>query len=61
MGAVNINKAKLQELQCLKGIGPVRAQEITGNRPYRDVYELSKVAGLGKKRMDAIIKQGITV
>lgn len=61
METININKASLQDLQSLKGIGPVRAHEIAENRPYKDVYELSKVWGLGKKRMDAIIKQGVRV
>ena len=61
MNTININKATLQQLQSLTGVGPVRAHEIVENRPYKDVYELSKVPGLGKKRMDSIIKQGVVV
>jgi len=61
MQEININKASVTELQQIAGIGPVRAAKIIENRPFRDMYELSKIAGLGKKRMDAIIKQNLLI
>lgn len=61
MEQINVNRAPEKDLQKIKGVGPVRAKKIIENRPFRDIYELSKIAGLGKKRMDAIIKQDILI
>lgn len=61
METINVNKASAVDLQKIKGVGPVRAKKIIENRPFRDIYELSKIAGLGKKRMDAIINQDILI
>ncbi|WP_417867939.1 helix-hairpin-helix domain-containing protein [Xanthomarina gelatinilytica] len=43
-----------KDLQQLPQIGPARAKKIIQEKP-RDVYELSSIAGLSKKRMDVII------
>jgi competence protein ComEC len=56
---VNLNSCTLKDLQQIIHIGPVRAKKIISRRPFKDIYELSNVLGLGKKRMDAIFKQGI--
>lgn len=61
METVNVNKASEKNLQKIKGIGKIRAAKIIQNRPFRDLYELSKITGLGKKRMDEIIKQDILI
>lgn len=61
MEQINVNKAPEKDLQKIKGVGPLRAKKIIENRPFRDIYELSKIAGLGKKRMDAIINQDILI
>lgn len=61
MEQVNLNKSSLEDLQKIIHIGIKRAAKIVENRPFRDLYELSQVLGLGKKRMDDIIKQDITV
>jgi DNA uptake protein ComE-like DNA-binding protein len=61
MKKININKAVSKELCQLVHIGKKRADKIIAGRTYRDIYELSKVKGLGAKRMDAIIEQGIAV
>lgn len=61
METINVNRAPEKDLQKIKGVGPVRAKKIIENRPFRDLYELSKIAGLGKKRMDAIIQQDILI
>jgi DNA uptake protein ComE-like DNA-binding protein len=56
---INLNTAELADLTKLKNIGPVRAQSIIDKRPYRDIYELSTIKGLGKKRIDEIVNQGL--
>lgn len=56
---VDINKAKVDELTRIVHIGTIRAMAIIAGRPYKDVHELSKVRGLGKKRMEDIIKEGL--
>lgn len=61
MEQINVNRATATDLQKIKGVGKIRAGLIIQNRPFRDLYELSKIAGLGKKRMDAIIKQDILI
>jgi len=59
MNTININRATLEELQKIKHIGPKRAQKIINRRPYRDIYELSNVLGLGGKRMKDILDQNL--
>lgn len=57
---ININRATLEQLQVLRHIGPTRAKKIIKYRPFKDVYELSNVLGLGEVRMREILKQGVT-
>ena len=64
MGKVNINTADAEDLQKIIHIGEVRAGEIIklqifSDRPFRDIYELSKILGLVPKRMQDIIEQNI--
>jgi competence protein ComEA len=59
MKQININRAELKELQTLPNIGPIRAQKIINKRPYRDIYELSKVLGIGKVTMEKILKNNL--
>jgi len=61
MEKVNLNTASEKELQKIIHIGPRRAKKIINRRPYRDIYELSNVLGLGRKRMDEIFEQGIII
>jgi DNA uptake protein ComE-like DNA-binding protein len=61
MQKVNINKAPLAILLQIIHVGYKRADKIIANRSYKDIHELSKVIGLGKKRMDDIIAQGIAI
>ncbi len=56
----NINKAGFEELVAISGIGPVLAGRIIAYRQenrFKDVYELSNIKGLGRKRMSDIIDQ----
>lgn len=56
---IDINRASKDELTQIIHIGPVMADMIIENRPYRDIYEISTVLGLGKKRMIDILEQDI--
>ena len=46
---VNINTAKIEDLQSLPGIGPAKARLIVTNRPYQNVDDLAKLHGIGQK------------
>lgn len=59
MEKVNINTANQLELEEIIHIGPVRSLLLMDKRPLRDIYEISRVLGLGPKRMSDIIEQGI--
>ena len=64
LAAVNINNASKEELDSLKGIGPVKAQAIIDyrnqNGPFKSIDDIKKVKGIGDKTFDAI-KSDITV
>jgi len=47
--AVNINSAAFDELLLLPGIGHKLARKIISGRPYNDIYELTKLKGIGLK------------
>jgi competence protein ComEA len=56
---ININKATREELISLKGIGPAIADRILERRrtePFKDIYELSVVKGMGRRRIDKLIE-----
>jgi competence ComEA-like helix-hairpin-helix protein len=61
MKTVNINKATAKELQQIIFVGPIRAELIIQNRPFRDVHELSKILGIGRISMIHIINQRIEI
>ena len=46
---VNINKATIEELETLPGIGPAKARLIVANRPYQRVEDLAKLQGIGQR------------
>lgn len=51
---INLNKASAEELEMIKGIGPVLAKRIVAARPYKTVDELLKIQGIGKKTFESI-------
>lgn len=56
----SVQKSSIDELQKISGIGKVFGDRIVENRPYKDVYEISKCKGIGKKRIDSWVSQGLT-
>lgn len=56
--AININSADIQQLQTLKGIGPVKAKAIveyrTQHGPFKNVDDLKNVPGIGDKTLDKL-------
>ncbi|MBU0455907.1 MAG: helix-hairpin-helix domain-containing protein [Gammaproteobacteria bacterium] len=59
-----MNKADASTLESVKGIGPKKAQAIvdyrTQNGPFKSIDDLTKVKGIGSKKL-AKIAQQITV
>jgi competence ComEA-like helix-hairpin-helix protein len=51
---LNINTASKEELQSIRGIGPVFAERIIASRPYKTVDGLIKVKGIGPKKLEKI-------
>ena len=57
---VNINTASKEMLEALPEIGPVKAQAIIDNRPYKKIDDIMKVKGI-KEGTFSKIKDNITV
>lgn len=61
---VNLNKASLEELKQVKGLGAKRAQDIIDHREtngkFKSVDELKKVSGIGAKTIEKL-KEYVTV
>ncbi len=53
-GLVDLNTATEEELQSVKGIGPVLAARIIAGRPYETINDLLKVKGIGPKNLKKI-------
>ena len=55
-GKLDVNKASIQELQDIPGIGLVLAEAIVAGRPYRRLPDLQEVSGVGNKLYAALRK-----
>jgi competence protein ComEA len=51
---LNLNTATKEELESIKGIGPVLSVRIIAGRPYESVDELIRVKGIGPKRLEKL-------
>jgi len=58
LAAVNVNTATQQELETLKGIGPVKAKAIidyrSKNGPFKSQADLVNVPGIGEKTVEKL-------
>ena len=52
--AVSVNRASLEELEAVPGIGPALARRIVAHRPYRTLDELVRVPGIGPKTLERL-------
>jgi len=59
-GKVDLNLAKTEEIEALPGVGPTIAQAIFKARPFKNVNELTNVAGIGPSKF-AALKSRVTV
>lgn len=61
---ININTGSSEDLQKLKGVGPVTAEKIidfrTKNGPFKKIEQLMDVSGIGQKTFDSL-KDSITI
>jgi competence ComEA-like helix-hairpin-helix protein len=48
---VDVNRASLEELASLDGIGPRLAARIVAARPFSSVDDVARVRGIGAKRL----------
>ncbi len=56
-GLLNLNLATAEQLEALPGIGPITAQRIIeyrARRPFQTVDDLTKVHGIGPKKLEAV-------
>ncbi len=51
---ININKADINQLTALQGIGKSTAQKIIESRPYSNITALAEVPGISQELLDKI-------
>ena len=57
---VDINKADKEALMSIKGIGDKKANMIIDNRPYKSIWEMSKIDGISEDFINDI-REGVCV
>jgi competence ComEA-like helix-hairpin-helix protein len=53
-GPVDLNKAPVEKLETLPGIGPETAKAIVKGRPYGNLEELDRVKGIGPAMIEKL-------
>ncbi|MCL7942270.1 helix-hairpin-helix domain-containing protein [Halomonas sp. ATCH28] len=56
---VDLNTSRLETLQVLPHIGPLRAQAIIDGRPWDHPEQLQRISGLGGERVNDIVLSGL--
>lgn len=51
---ININRASVEELDELPGVGPSTAKKIVEARPFREISDLQKIPRFGKSKYDKL-------
>ena len=51
---VNLNTATERELRLIPGVGGALANRIVKSRPYESIWDLMKLEGMGKKRIETL-------
>lgn len=51
-GKININTASQTQLETLPRVGPVTAQAIIANRPFKSIDEITRVPRIGAKTLE---------
>lgn len=51
---VNLNSATEREIRLIPGIGPQMAQRIVEARPFSSIWDLMRIQGMGRKRIETI-------
>lgn len=53
-GPVDLNRASIEKLETLPGIGPETAKAIVKGRPYQTIEDLGRVKGIGPATIEKV-------
>ncbi|TKC19444.1 MBL fold metallo-hydrolase [Robertmurraya kyonggiensis] len=56
---ININTAKVEEIEEIVHIGAERAEDLIELRPYNSIEDLSRIKGIGEARIEDIKEEGL--
>lgn len=58
-GPVDLNKASIEKLETLPGIGPETAKAIIKGRPYESLEDLTRVKGIGPATLSKLREKAV--
>jgi DNA uptake protein ComE-like DNA-binding protein len=58
-GRIDVNNAGTHELERIVHIGPARAEQVEELRPFTNLRDLTRVPGIGEKRLTEIVEQNV--